>query len=75
VPPGLTSRVYWDVSNVEDCTVTGTNGDSWTGLSGAKTTSPILTLTAYTLSCTPLAGGSFPAEMVNVNVVPIFQEL
>jgi hypothetical protein len=75
VPPGLTSRVYWDVSNVQSCTVTGANGDSWTGLSGEKTTSPILTLTAYTLSCTPLAGGSFPAEQVNVNVVPIFQEL
>jgi hypothetical protein len=74
VSPGLTTTLYWDVSNVESCTVTGSNGDSWSGLSGIKTSAPILTQTLYTLSCVPLTGDPF-TEQQSVSVVPIFQEL
>ena len=31
VPKGKTTRVFWNISNVSSCTVTGTNGDSWSG--------------------------------------------
>jgi hypothetical protein len=75
VPKGLTTTVYWDVANVQSCTVTGDNGDSWTGLTGAKTSSPISSQTRYTLSCTPLEGASFPTETQQVNVVPVFLEV
>jgi hypothetical protein len=67
--------LYWDVSNVSSCTVTGNNGDSWSGLSGETSSSPIIQQTAYTLACTPLEGASFSPETVTINIVPVFQEL
>lgn len=88
VGPGQTARLYWNVSNATNCTVTGTNGDGvadaptgvWnTRFSGAsgKTTSPIVSMTTFTLYCTSLSGAlpPFIEESVKVNVVPIFQEL
>lgn len=76
---GDTVNVYWNVQNVSSCTVTGTNGDSWTSkLSGTngQTTSPILGQTIYTLSCTalPRARPSSITESQTVNVIPSFQE-
>jgi hypothetical protein len=59
--------------------VTGTNGDSWSetysGSSG-KTSSPIKSQTAYTLSCQAFSGGSPPSfsETQTINVLPQFQE-
>jgi hypothetical protein len=72
---GEVAALYWNVSNVQSCTVTGNNGDSWNGLSGEKTSSPIIQQTAYTLACAPLGEASFSPETVTINIVPIFQEL
>ncbi len=77
VRSSLTSRIFWNVGNVQSCAVEGSNGDSWNGLSSGDSgveTSPIVHQTAYTLSCVPLEGGSFSPETVFVNVIPIFQE-
>jgi hypothetical protein len=61
---------------VQHCAVTGTNGDSWTGLtsgpSGA-TTSPIRQQTTYTLSCLSDASSTF-TETASAGIVPSFQE-
>ncbi len=80
VRSGNTVQVYWDVANAQSCSVTGTNGDSWTGLfsgTSGQTSSPIIEQTIYTLSCESLSGAS-PAsvtESKTVNVVPVFQEI
>ncbi len=75
IPKGLTTTVYWNVANVQSCTVTGSNGDSWSGLSGANASAAISAQVLYTLSCVPLEGASFSSEIQQVNVVPVFQEL
>ena len=71
VVSGDTSQVYWNVTNVSDCDVTGTNGDSWTGPSSGsagKTTSGIHNRTTYTLTCyyltarMPIGSGPAPRE-------------
>lgn len=77
VPRGLTARLYWNVSNVDSCTVTGDNGDSWTGLtsgSSGKLTLPLTARTVFTLSCEAYEGATFDDESVTVNLVPIFNE-
>ena len=64
VQSGKTTVVSWNVSNVTDCTVTGSNtpSDSWTQPSGTTSwtgsgvTSSIVGQTIYTLHCTPLKG-------------------
>lgn len=78
VPRGLTTRVYWNVSNVEACSVSGTNGDSWSGVSsgaGGKLSGAIFQRTTYTLSCDAYAEQVFAPESATVNIVPVFQEL
>ena len=70
---GTTTIVNWSVSYVAACTVTGDNGDSWTGSSGTKTSKPIVQQTTYTLSCTGL-DGSHVSETAVVNILPKFQE-
>lgn len=76
VRSGNTVSVSWSVDNVQACTVTGSNGDSWSGASGTKTSSPITGQTIYRLSCTPLVGasGSPVNQSSTVNIVPIFNE-
>jgi hypothetical protein len=64
VRPGNKARVFWNVSNVESCSVSGTNGDSWIGIaSGAlgTATSPIMGRTTFTLHC-DANDGAFAAE-------------
>jgi hypothetical protein len=76
VPSLSTTQVYWDLENVESCTVTGTNGDSWTGASSGsagQTSSPIVAQTVYTLDCDAL-DGSTVQETVIVLLIPIFNE-
>lgn len=86
VPLSDTAVVRWDISNVAGCTVTGTNGDSWTisgnaannwtSASGAEgiTTSAIMDQTTYTLTCTSLDGVPVPPESETVNILPEFRE-
>lgn len=76
---GRVAQVYWDVSNATSCSVSGSNGDAWTGLSsgsGGKTSSPILGPTTYTLTCEGYVGALPPSiyETDTVNVTPTFQE-
>lgn len=89
VSRGDTARVYWNVNNVTSCTVIGTNGDSWSGISAGcdgtncssgatgKQSSPITGQTTYALSCTAYPGVVPPSivESAVVNITPIFQEL
>lgn len=77
VPRGISTRLYWNVSNVNSCTVVGDNGDSWTGLtsgSSGKLTLPLTARTIFTLSCDAYEGATFSDESVTVNLVPIFNE-
>ena len=81
--------VFWNVSNVQSCTVEGDNtpADSWTVLGTAlnnwtstsgstgRESAPIEQRTTYTLSCTPLEGQSFTPETETVDVLPEFHEL
>jgi hypothetical protein len=74
------THVYWNAENVSSCAVTGTNGDSFTGASSGssgRTSGPIPSKTTYTLVCEPLPGASSGTiqESVDVNIVPVFQEL
>jgi hypothetical protein len=77
---GSTTQLYWNTENVSSCTVTGTNGDAFSGVgSGAsgRTSGPISSQTTYTLICQSLPGAT-PAtitETATVNVVPVFQEV
>ena len=76
LPSGLTTMLFWDVANVSSCTVTGTDGEHWSGASSptnGQATSPILQQTTFTLACSGLDGSSINESIV-VNVLPVFQE-
>lgn len=77
VRQGRTTQVNWSATNVESCTVQGSNGDAWSGVEspiGGRTSSPIESETTYTLTCTTEAR-TILTERVIVNVIPGFQEL
>lgn len=79
VHAGEKTRVYWNISEVIDstCSVTGSNGDSWTGLAfsgtSGKQTSAIISQTIYTLTCTGVDNSTF-SETATANIIPVFQE-
>lgn len=76
VPKGLTTKLFWNVSNVSSCSVSGSNGQSWnTTFSGSngQPTSGVLQQTTFTLACPGLDGSSIN-ESVVVNILPVFQE-
>ena len=80
VSSGATTQIHWNVDNVVSCAVSGTNGDSWTGLSSGadgKTSEPIVSQVTYTLTCNAYPGVTPPtiSESETVNVIPVFQEL
>jgi hypothetical protein len=79
VPAGLFTHLYWNVANAKDCSIVGTNGDSWTDVfSGAagKLSRPISQQTVYTLTCDSFPGAAAPnvSDSVTVNIVPSFNE-
>lgn len=65
--------VNWNVTSVRSCTVTGTNGDSWSGASGSQNSGPIIGQTVFTLTCTGLDDSTI-TRTTSVNIVPIFNE-
>lgn len=74
---GTTVQVSWQALHVQSCTVSGTNGDSWSSTSGSYTSRPILGQTVYVLTCQALPGAS-PSTITDsktVNIIPIFQEI
>ena len=77
VNTGNTTVVSWAGANVRSCTVHGTNGDSWTGVSSfGETSSPIQGQTIYTLHCAAFPGAipSSVDKSVTVNFIPSFNE-
>ena len=60
VQTNATTQVRWTTTDAVSCTVTGTNGDSWSGTSGTQTSSPIADKVTYTLSCDGLDAGTDP---------------
>ena len=82
IKPGVPATVSWDVSNVTSCSVTGSNGDSWSGVSSSLATcthsgsgcssAPITKATTFTISCTGL-GGNLSGSAA-VSLTPKFQE-
>jgi len=73
VKSGGTTLVTWQTREVTSCTVTGTNGDSWTGTAGEQTSGTIVEETVYTLSCIAF-DGSTVTDTVTVIVAPTFVE-
>jgi hypothetical protein len=74
---GLTSTLYWDVENAASCSVTGTDGEHWTGESSGSDgvqTSAITQETVFTLSCTGL-DSTHTSQSATVNIVPVFREI
>lgn len=75
---GESTFVSWNATDVSDCAVSGTNGDSWSGTTGTrKQSSAILGQTTFSISCSALSGAS-PATVSTtsktVNIIPTFQE-
>jgi hypothetical protein len=74
---GQTTRVNWEATNVNSCTVTGDNTDSWVGLTspvGGRISSPISGRVVYTLLCIDLNDGPI-SKTATVNIAPTFQEI
>lgn len=73
VSSGSTSKVSWSATGVASCSVSGTNGDAWTGATGSSTTKPIIQKTTYTLRCVATDEEVLTAT-ADVNVIPKYQE-
>jgi hypothetical protein len=87
VAGGDSTELHWNIGNVSSCTVSGTNGDSWSGATagcdgttcssgaGGIETDAIFEQTVYTLSCQPLSSTEpVLTETEIVDVIPIFIE-
>ena len=78
VGQGRTSMVFWNVSKVLSCSVDGSNGDHWTGLTSGPAgveTSPIFSRTEYKLKCKKFPTGRTElVEHAYVGIIPVFQE-
>jgi hypothetical protein len=77
VRSGNTTKVNWSSTNVKSCTVSGQNGDTWSGLLsalGGETSKAITGETTYTLSCLALDGATI-TKSATVRILPTFQEL
>ena len=75
VREGDTATVYWNVADVQSCTVKGDVIDTtgWSATSGSEETSEILSRTTYTLDCIAL-DGTHLIETADVKIVPRFEE-
>ena len=73
VAKNVTVKLYWNVSNTSGCIVAGSDGENWSGSSGAKVSIPITQQTVFTLACTGL-DSSTVNESQTVNISPTFQE-
>lgn len=79
VKRGDTSTIAWTVGHVAACTVTGNNGDSWTGIPDvhggtvSKVSSAIQNQTTYNLSCSTRIGTTL-ADTAIVNIIPTYEE-
>ena len=77
VHKGDTTKVTWTSNNVTSCSITSTNDDSWSSLTGTNEVSnPITSQTTFTLHCNGYAGATPGAisKSVIVNIAPSFEE-
>ncbi len=74
VGDGQTTTITWASVESTNCSVTGTNGDSWSGRSGRVDTSPITEKTVFTLSCTDSRGENI-RDVETVYISPAWQEI
>jgi hypothetical protein len=88
VKQGLPVSLSWSMSNVSACTITGTNGQSWSGSgvgcngsgtcsspTGGLTTAAINQQTTFTLACIGLDGVTQSTlQTQTVNIIPTFHE-
>lgn len=74
VNPGGQTVVRWVSTETVECTVTGENGDQWTGpVAGEQISGPITQETDYLLSCEGY-DGSTVTDVATVRIVPVWQE-
>ena len=71
---GNSTLIIWSAENVNSCSVTGTNGDSWSGISGSQNTSAITEETTYTLTCLDVEDHPTSPQSVTVSLIPVFEE-
>ena len=71
---GTSVTVNWQTVEMTTCTVTGSNGDSWSGTAGQELSSPIEFVTTFTLDCTAFNDTKLQ-ESVDVNLLPAFKEI
>ena len=64
---GSSTAVTWSASNVKSCSVSGTNGDAWSGTTGTRTSRALTHATTYTLLCTDLSDAQV-AKSIKVRV-------
>lgn len=74
VRSGQRTVVRWNSAEMNSCTVTGTNGDRWTGLQGEEITRPITLRVTYTISCTSFDGRVLTDTAV-VGLAPVMCEI
>lgn len=74
VHSAATSTIAWTTTDSYFCTVTGTNGDAWTGTTGSRVSTTISTPATYTLVCGGPAGTT-TVGAVSVVLVPSWQEI
>lgn len=74
VRSGQRTVVRWNSAEMTSCTVTGTNGDTWTGLQGEEITRPITLRVTYTISCTAFDGRVLTDSAV-VGLAPVMCEI
>lgn len=74
VRSGGTSVIKWQSRETTACTVTATNGDTWEGTAGEKTSGVINNETTYTLTCTAFNGQTV-TDQATVTIIPVFQEI
>ncbi|MFM2414829.1 MAG: hypothetical protein RI911_522 [Candidatus Parcubacteria bacterium] len=74
VKAGQRAIVRWNSIEMSSCTVTGTNGDRWSGLQGEEITRPITLRTTYTLTCTAFDGRTM-SDVAVIGIVPVMCEI
>jgi hypothetical protein len=73
IQKGYPVTVTWSTTLVDSCIVTGSNGDLWTAVSAATTSSPLSGQTIFAAQC-HATNGSILTKAITVNTIPIFCE-
>ncbi|MDO8576017.1 MAG: hypothetical protein Q7R90_01750 [bacterium] len=79
VRQGDPTKLFWEVTNVSECTIEGSDGQRFSPLSGSNEAGGLQTRdinqqTIFTLTCTGLDNSSISGGSAVVNIVPVFQE-